>query len=272
MVVALTGWVDAGGAGDGRDDRAGRAARRRGRVRRRSTSPMLARPAADPADRAVRRRRRAGHRLAAIASSRSSSVARRRGPRRRRRPRAGAVAALADGRVEQSSTRPAGSACARPRRSAACPRWSRTARPPSGARDGDAALARAGDRRRCGPTTRGRPALQTVVQRALGDAGIPASGLWAQVPQYVAGSPSPPAVRALLARLVELYHLDLDLRALDARSQAYLEPGRGGPRGASRREGGRRPDRPAPGGHDRRPRRRDRAVPTFPVRRRSTRR
>jgi len=29
-------------------------------------------------------------------------------------------------------------------------------------------------------------------------------------------------VRALLGRLVEIYHLDLDLRALDARSESYL--------------------------------------------------
>jgi hypothetical protein len=68
----------------------------------------------------------------------------------------------------------------------------------------------------------GPTGLQTVVLRALGDAGIPGAGLWAQVPQYVAGSPSPPASRALLARLVEIYHLDLDLRPLDERSQAYL--------------------------------------------------
>lgn len=72
------------------------------------------------------------------------------------------------------------------------------------------------------PDYAGPTGLQTVVLRALGDAGIPGAGLWAQVPQYVAGSPSPPAVRALLGRLVELYHLDLDLRALDERSQAYL--------------------------------------------------
>ena len=43
-----------------------------------------------------------------------------------------------------------------------------------------------------------------------------------QVPQYVSGSPSPPAIRALLGRLVEVYNLDLDLRTLDERSQAYL--------------------------------------------------
>ena len=72
------------------------------------------------------------------------------------------------------------------------------------------------------PDYAGPTGLQTVVLRALGDAGIPGSGLWAQVPQYVSGSPSPPAIRALLARLVEVYNLDLDLRALDERSQAYL--------------------------------------------------
>jgi PAC2 family protein len=72
------------------------------------------------------------------------------------------------------------------------------------------------------PDYAGPTGLQAVVLRALGDAGIPGYGLWAQVPQYVAGSPSPPAVRALLGRLVELYHLDLDLRGLDERSQAYL--------------------------------------------------
>ena len=73
------------------------------------------------------------------------------------------------------------------------------------------------------PDYAGPTGLQTVVLRALGDAGVPGSGLWAQVPQYVAGSPSPPAIRALLGRLAEVYNLRLDLRALDIRSRAYLE-------------------------------------------------
>src|SRR4051794_29310232 len=72
------------------------------------------------------------------------------------------------------------------------------------------------------PDYAGPTGLQTVVLRALGDVGVPGSGLWVHVPQYVSGSPSPPAIRALLGRLVEVYHLDLDLRALDARSEAYL--------------------------------------------------
>jgi hypothetical protein len=67
----------------------------------------------------------------------------------------------------------------------------------------------------------GATGLQTVVQRALGDAGIRCAALWAQVPQYVSGSPSPPAVRALLHRLSEIARLELDLRPLDARCDAY---------------------------------------------------
>jgi hypothetical protein len=44
-----------------------------------------------------------------------------------------------------------------------------------------------------------------------------------QVPQYVAGSPSPPAVRALLGRTAETHRVDLRFQALDARVAAYLE-------------------------------------------------
>jgi hypothetical protein len=67
----------------------------------------------------------------------------------------------------------------------------------------------------------GPTGLQTIVQRALGDADIRSAGLWAQVPQYVSGSPSPPAVRALLRRLTEIGRLQLDLRPLDTRCDAY---------------------------------------------------
>jgi hypothetical protein len=68
----------------------------------------------------------------------------------------------------------------------------------------------------------GPTGLQTVMQRALGDADIQCAGLWAQVPQYVAGSPSPPAVRALLRRCAEISRLSIDLRPLDARCDAYI--------------------------------------------------
>jgi hypothetical protein len=68
----------------------------------------------------------------------------------------------------------------------------------------------------------GPTGMQTVLQYAFGVAEIPCTGLWAQVPQYVAGSPSPPAVRAVLGRVAELYRLDVDLRVLDSRVDAYV--------------------------------------------------
>ena len=69
----------------------------------------------------------------------------------------------------------------------------------------------------------GPTGIQTVLQVALGAAGIPAVGLWAQVPHYVAGTPSPPAIRALLDRMRELTRVQVDLRALDDQASAYAE-------------------------------------------------
>jgi proteasome assembly chaperone (PAC2) family protein len=68
----------------------------------------------------------------------------------------------------------------------------------------------------------GPTGAQTVLQVALGNAGIRSIGLWAQVPHYVAGTPSPPAIRALLDRVCELTYLELDLDALDERTDDYL--------------------------------------------------
>lgn len=69
----------------------------------------------------------------------------------------------------------------------------------------------------------GPTGVQTVLQVALGAAGVRAIGLWAQVPHYVAGTPSPPAIRALLERLDELTRVHVDLRGLDDQTESYLE-------------------------------------------------
>jgi proteasome assembly chaperone (PAC2) family protein len=69
----------------------------------------------------------------------------------------------------------------------------------------------------------GPTGAQTVVQFELGRSGIPTAGLWAQVPHYVSGNPSPPAVRALLERLRELAGLRLDLHDLDEQVDVYRE-------------------------------------------------
>jgi proteasome assembly chaperone (PAC2) family protein len=69
----------------------------------------------------------------------------------------------------------------------------------------------------------GPTGAQSVLQVMLGDAGIPTLALWAQVPHYVAGGASPPAIRALLAKLRDLGGVSVDLDALDEQAQAYVE-------------------------------------------------
>jgi predicted ATP-grasp superfamily ATP-dependent carboligase len=69
----------------------------------------------------------------------------------------------------------------------------------------------------------GPTGIQTVLQVELGDRGIPTVGLWAQVPHYVAGNPSPPAVRALLERLRELTGVRVDLSLLDDQADTYAD-------------------------------------------------
>jgi proteasome assembly chaperone (PAC2) family protein len=67
----------------------------------------------------------------------------------------------------------------------------------------------------------GPTGVQTVLQVALGEAGIPAMGLWAEVPHYVSGNPSPPAIRALLERVGELARMSFELHDLDGQSDEY---------------------------------------------------
>jgi len=69
----------------------------------------------------------------------------------------------------------------------------------------------------------GATGLQTALQVALGEAGIPAVGLWAQVPHYVAGNLCPPAVSALLRRVNELAGVVVDVSELDAQTDTYVE-------------------------------------------------
>lgn len=73
------------------------------------------------------------------------------------------------------------------------------------------------------PDYEGPTGLQTVLQVALGDAGIPAVGLWAQVPHYVSTTASPTAARALLERLRDVAGVSIDLGPLDAQVDAYRE-------------------------------------------------
>ena len=69
----------------------------------------------------------------------------------------------------------------------------------------------------------GATGMQTALLVALGEAGIPGVGLWAQVPHYVAGNASPPATRAVLARLMELANVVTDLDDLTREADDYVE-------------------------------------------------
>ena len=68
----------------------------------------------------------------------------------------------------------------------------------------------------------GPTGAQSVMQVMLGDVGIPTLALWAQVPHYLSGGASPPAIRAVLERLRDLGGLAVDLAGLDEQSDAYL--------------------------------------------------
>ncbi len=56
----------------------------------------------------------------------------------------------------------------------------------------------------------GPTGVQTVLQHAFGAGGVPAAGLWAQVPHYLAGGPSPAATAALIRRVAEIASLAID--------------------------------------------------------------
>lgn len=69
----------------------------------------------------------------------------------------------------------------------------------------------------------GPTGAQTALQVALGHVGIPGVGLWAQVPHYVSATPSPPAITALLSRLREVAGVETDLSTLDDQVDEYLK-------------------------------------------------
>lgn len=71
------------------------------------------------------------------------------------------------------------------------------------------------------PDYAGPTGCQTAIQMAAGAAGVPAVGLWAQVPHYLSGTVSPVATRALLSRLHEVAGVAVDLVPLDREGDNY---------------------------------------------------
>jgi proteasome assembly chaperone (PAC2) family protein len=62
-----------------------------------------------------------------------------------------------------------------------------------------------------------------VLHDACAQAGLKSASLWAAVPHYVSLTPSPRAAKALVDRLAELLHADLDTTELDEAADAYAQ-------------------------------------------------
>lgn len=60
-----------------------------------------------------------------------------------------------------------------------------------------------------------------VLHDALGRAGIPSASLWANVPHYVSGTPSPKAALALVERTAGLLGSTVPVRELELAAEAY---------------------------------------------------
>jgi PAC2 family len=65
--------------------------------------------------------------------------------------------------------------------------------------------------------------IQTVLEERLHRAGIPATGLWARVPPYLAGGTHPPAALALVQTLGRLAGVEIETTELEAAAKDHLE-------------------------------------------------
>src|SRR5215217_2555976 len=65
--------------------------------------------------------------------------------------------------------------------------------------------------------------IQTVLEDRLHRAGIPATGLWARVPPYLAGGAHPPAALALVQTLSRLTGVEVETTELEAATKDHLE-------------------------------------------------
>ena len=63
----------------------------------------------------------------------------------------------------------------------------------------------------------------TALQHALADAEIPAVGLWAEVPHYIAGSPNPTGALAMVKLVAATLDTQIDTTELEAAATLHLE-------------------------------------------------
>ncbi len=90
--------------------------------------------------------------------------------------------------------------------------------PVSGTSDDDELLSQAGIER---STYEGPTGIVGVLSDAAAQADLPAVSLWAAVPHYAGGGPSPKATLALLRRIEELLDVTIDLEDLPDQSHAW---------------------------------------------------
>jgi predicted ATP-grasp superfamily ATP-dependent carboligase len=62
-----------------------------------------------------------------------------------------------------------------------------------------------------------------TLQAALGEGGLPAVGLWAEVPHYISGSPNPRAGLALVRTVTEALETSVDTTELQAAAETHDE-------------------------------------------------
>lgn len=65
--------------------------------------------------------------------------------------------------------------------------------------------------------------IQTVLEERLHRAGLPATGLWARVPPYLAGGAHPPGALALVRTLGRLTGVEVETTELEAATKDHLE-------------------------------------------------
>jgi predicted ATP-grasp superfamily ATP-dependent carboligase len=63
----------------------------------------------------------------------------------------------------------------------------------------------------------------TALQAALGEAGIPATGVWAEVPHYISGSPNPAAALTLVRAIESALGTTIDVTELEAAAKLHRE-------------------------------------------------
>lgn len=73
------------------------------------------------------------------------------------------------------------------------------------------------------PSYTGPIGIGTVLQAALADAGIPATGLWAEIPHYIAASPNPAGALALTRAVSALFRTEVDTMELEAAAKLHRE-------------------------------------------------